>query len=496
MSAMHHHLSRRARRFLGGCAASVLISAVAVSPALAAQKKSEPDRLELLEQQIKILQQQVQDLKASQASKYAEVKKATDEQAKVVTLDNGRPTFKKGDFSASLRALVQFDAAYYSGDHAAGGQDLNSGSNFRRARIGLDGTLGKGWDYSFIYDFGGSGVEGSTISAAWIQFSGLKPFKFRLGAFAPYTSLEDSGGASDTLFLERASSVEIARGLAGGDGRSAFQVTAAGDRYFASVAYTGARVGASGTFDEQQALLGRVAGLFLARENMKIILGANGTYIFRPADNTAGPNSTPATFTISNAPELRVDDTGTAGAALSLISSGAISASRVTQWGLDGAAQWKSLYGEGGYFAFALSRRGNGIANSDPRFSGWYAQASWVLTGETRRYDAPSASFRSPKVNKPFTAGPDSGWGAWEAAVRYSVMDLNYADNRSTAVGGIRGGEQDIWTLGLNWYPNNAVRFSLNYLLIDVDRRSGATAPFTVIDQKDQAVALRSQVAF
>ena len=451
-------------------------------------------KIRALEQQIELLRTQVQDIKVSEASKYAEAKRSRDSM-----MENGRPTIRSADgkYTASLRSLVQFDAGYYMQNGAPAGSDLSSGSNFRRARLGVEGTLEKVFDYSFIYDFGGSGVEGTAISQAYVQYTALKPFAIRLGAFAPLASLEDSGGAGDTIFLERASAVEVARGIAGGDGRSAISVSAIGDRYLASLAYTGARVGQSGFFDEQQGLVGRVAGLIYSSPNANIVLGGNGSYVFDTADAAAGAGAAPVGTSFANPPELRVDDTGPNGASASLVSTGAIIADKVTQWGLDGAAQWKNLYAEGGYFHFGADRIGAGLAGSDPDFSGWYAQASWLLTGESRRYDAARAAFRAPKVAAPFTGLAGSGWGVWEIAARYSVLDLTEQTGRSTANGGIRGGEQDIWTFGANWYPNNVIRFSFNYLLIDIDRMAqGTTPPFTDISQKDQAFALRSQVSF
>jgi phosphate-selective porin OprO/OprP len=74
----------------------------------------------------------------------------------------------------------------------------------------------------------------------------------------------------------------------------------------------------------------------------------------------------------------------------------------------------------------------------------------------------------------------------------------------------IRGGEQDVLALGLNWYLNPNFKVLFNYLMIDVDRLNpagpGNTAPFGAgvatppigaeIGQDLDVFALRSQFAF
>jgi len=48
----------------------------------------------------------------------------------------------------------------------------------------------------------------------------------------------------------------------------------------------------------------------------------------------------------------------------------------------------------------------------------------------------------------------DTGWGAWQLAVRYSVADYSDED--------VFGGEGEAWTYGLNWYWNPNARVQLN----------------------------------
>ena len=470
-----------------------------------AASKITPEAAAATEARLNALEEKVDEQGKVLSTRVGQVEQKTQDGKVVMTNATPRWESSNGNFTASLRALVQYDFGYYMQDNVPGtgtAQDLNSGSNFRRARFGVEGTLYKVWSYNFTGEWGGSGSEQPVqIQQAYIQYNGWKPFAFRVGAFSPYVSLEDSTPVGELLFMERADATEITRGIAGSDGRYGVSVVAQGDRYLASVAYTGSKVNGSNaataqTFDEQQGVVGRFAALAYSSKTANLVLGANGSYVFDTADTVAGPAGL-GNFTFSNAPEIRVDDTGTNNAPTSLISTGAIPGRQVWHWGADGAAQWKSLYAEGGYFKFGATRNGEGTpASTNPEFGAWYAQASWVITGEPHRYNAPTGSFRAPKVAHPVTLGSNGGWGAWEIAGRYSATDLNFnagLAGRATPAGGIRGGEQDIWTLGLNWYPNDAIRFSANYLRINVDRLSAAGAH---IGQKVQALGIRSQLAF
>ncbi|MEM8964657.1 MAG: porin, partial [Acidobacteriota bacterium] len=69
-----------------------------------------------------------------------------------------------------------------------------------------------------------------------------------------------------------------------------------------------------------------------------------------------------------------------------------------------------------------------------------------------------SGSWNRIKPNANWGMG---GGGAWEIAGRYSNINLND--------GNISGGEMDVFTLALNWYPNPATRLMINYVLSDVD---------------------------
>jgi len=482
----HHH---NAAAF----AAAALLLAGSAGTAEAASSSSATNaatdaQIEQLNQSIHDLQAEVDDLKRSQNAQYTDMRdqRAGDVQ---ISFKNGRPTFKTsdGEFSLSLRALVQFDSAYYAQGKAPVGVDFSTGSNFRRARAGFDGTVGDDWSYEFIYDFGGSGTEGSTISSAYIQYDGLGFVHLRAGAFPPPESFEDSTSASDLTFLERSQPTDLARSIAGADGRDAATAFSYDDHYFVAASLTGGVVGDSAVYDEQQAFVGRAAYRIIADQDVNFAIGGDTTYVFKLADLVAGANS-PHAFRLRERPELNVDSES-----IRLIDTGTIDADKVWEWGLEAAGNWHSLYAQGGYFGYQIGRRDSSLP--DNNFNGWYAQASWMITGESKPYHADRGAYASPAPAENFSFSKGN-WGAWELAGRYSMLDLN--DNAGVAGlgtprGGIRGGEQNIYTVGLNWYPNSVIRFLLDYQHTNVDRLSSTGGS---LNAHLDAVSLRAQFAF
>ncbi len=105
---------------------------------------------------------------------------------------------------------------------------------------------------------------------------------------------------------------------------------------------------------------------------------------------------------------------------------------------------------------------------SDPRFTGYYVQASWAVTGETFQYD--QGKFLKLRTNNPR--------GAWEVGLRYSTVDLNDLD--------VTGGEQDNVSLAVNWYaPGNQFRVQSGWIRYNTDKNAG--------NQDSNIVQIRAQ---
>jgi phosphate-selective porin OprO and OprP len=409
---------------------------------------------------------------------------------------NGKPVFNSNDgqFTAAIRVLGQFDTAYYMQGNPARsfsssyGPELGSGANFRRAWFGIYGRAFGDWSYVANFDFGSSsGVENpGRIQSLFMEYDGLKPFAFRIGAYPPPAGLEDSTPSSDTMFLERTSPTDLARNMAGGEARDAASLLYIGDRIFGAFSLTGGNLTATPVYQEQNALLGRVAGLLYSSPDANVVLSAMGSDVMKLPDTTPGPNPETA-ISLSDPPELTVDSTGTR-----LVNTGSLSATGAYNWGLEGGAQWRNFYGQAGYFGYEVNRSHYNLP--DDSFNGWYAQASWVLTGEAKAYKPSLGAFVEPDPADPFSL--NHGIGAWELVGRFSDLDLNQGVGilgESTPYGGVRGGDQKIWTAGLNWYPNSLFRFMLDYQNIGISRLSSSGDD---VGQTVQAVSMRAEISY
>jgi phosphate-selective porin OprO/OprP len=406
----------------------------------------------------------------------------------------GRPAITSADGLASLafRSVVQLDTAIYDQDpggplatdfrrgsvgvannrETAAASDLSTGTNFRRARLGIEGTFARDFGYRFLGEFGGSGSESQTrINDLWVSYTGFAPFTIQLGAFSPPANMDDGTSVEDSLFIERSTPGELSRALGGADGRMGLGVRSSGTRWMGALTLTGGVASESEAFDEQLGLVGRLGTLALTTNDSNLHLGLSGTYIFRASDQGDAASGGPYTLRLRDRPEMRVDSTR-------LIDTGPIAADAAYATGIEFGANWRSFYLQAENFWYGIGRRHSPLA--DPDFGGYYVQGSWFLTGENRRYNVATGSFQNARPLVPFSL--NGGPGAWELAWRYSHADLDDSEGAPgtpAAPDSVRGGEQDILSLGLNWTLNANLRLLFDYQKVDVERLNPASATST-----------------
>jgi phosphate-selective porin OprO/OprP len=104
-------------------------------------------------------------------------------------------------------------------------------------------------------------------------------------------------------------------------------------------------------------------------------------------------------------------------------------------------------------------QRVNASDQPDPLFHGGDVVASYLITGETRRYNTAGGYFLAVSPRRTvFEGGP----GAWEALLRISYVDL---DDQQ-----VHGGRFWRLTPMVNWYLSDSLRLELAYGIGQLDR--------------------------
>jgi phosphate-selective porin OprO/OprP len=411
-----------------------------------------------------------------------------------------------------LTGRLHFDVGdyldYTPASRFAAVQDLNSGVNARRARIGVIARFMRDWDFNLIYDLGGSG-DGfppdpggltSGLENALLTYSGLKnhgvPLVFDLGYMDVPFSQAESTSSNDIPLVERAAIINVATNIFANDFRSAFGARSFSDRYWAGAYVTGPTSGTNHTTGEQVGALGRAGyNIFYGPEGFFHLEGDVGALLKPPAPG--GIRS----ITLSDRPELRVDPTQilSTGAALGTAANPLMNAQ---VYGGGGIVEWRNFLVDGEAYLINVNRQG--LATNV--FSGGYIQGSWMLTGEQRAYSPPAGTYLRPVPEHLFLPFDGSCCGAFELAARYSTIDLNdnFTPRPPPGSNSVGGGQQTVYAVGLNWYPNANMRFMFDYLHGKINKRFSTAAgggitgtpPGTPVGGQFDAVVMRTQVAF
>jgi phosphate-selective porin OprO and OprP len=405
-----------------------------------------------------------------------------------------------GKYSIGLTGDVQFDSGVFPNFHPdsrfVGPQALSNGVNARRARIGVTGTAGGNFAFAFVYDAGNSSDQtASGIETAQIIYNGLRGAAFELGYSNTFFTLDRATGSNDTLFMERASPSNIATNFNAGDNRANAGVRFFGDRYWIGGYLTGPASGDSHTqTGERFGAFERVAVQALKGPDYTLHLGFGFDQLIRAPNTGYG---TANVLTLSDQPQLRIDPT-------TLLSTGVIGTSTHPVTGgyvldVETAATFRNFFWQGEYYSYQVDRLG--VANAN--FDGGYGELSWILTGENHRYNPQAASYFRISPRHPFSF-KDGGWGAWELAARVSYVDLNSNFMAGQALSkypaAVDGGIQRGYSVALSWYPNDLIRFILDYERIVYSKTNGTAvtgAPLGVpVGSSFDAIALRAQVAY
>ncbi|WP_312298882.1 OprO/OprP family phosphate-selective porin [Stutzerimonas nitrititolerans] len=413
---------------LSALALAVLLSSAGLQTAHAAEQDL-AERVRALEEALAAVKAQAQAAEASKSASAGNVVSIQERggRMQLATAD--------GNFTFRIGGRLLLDTAWYDTDLSP----MGSGTKFRAARLEAMGTLYKDWSYIFQYDFTGSGEGG--IKDAYLGYHGFKPADRQLSLylgnqFQPF-GFQGQQSPKYTLFMEQPTSSLL---LGAGERRLGGRSDLIGSNwrwsFGAAQAVLGSRASEANRNDPVD-LATQFTFNPIQEKGHVLNLGASLRHQSSNGSDAHRQRTRPQTHISS----FRPVDTG------DFISDG------FTSMGVQAVYQRGPFELESEYFQQKYDAIQGGLADGEkPEFTGGYVQAGFFLTGESRAYDAGRALFAAPTPARSLSQG---GPGAWQLAAGYSTLDLSD--------GSVDGGKIDMLMLGVNWYPEQRLRLSLEY---------------------------------
>ncbi len=379
--------------------------------------------------------------------------------------------------SAVVGGLLQFDYINFAGDTA----DVSrSSGDVRRADVWVKGDLPKEWSYQLGYD-----ARYNLLNASWIGYNGFEYFWLAMGYIDVPQGLNYWSSYTYNTFMEYASVVTALQP------HKSLGLYADGLAYQDMVSYQTAFYAPEGIYEEE---LVQIRTRDNEVGNSKDQWGIAGRGVLRPqlglgdvfhlgtSARFEGVGDEETLNALVTTPGLlgREADSNRDNILVSTVTPTMGDVSTVTVWGVEVA----DLYGPLTVQAEYMQNFWTGASNvSSLDFWGWYAEASYVLTGESRSYDTYSGTIGNVK-------SVNNDYGAWEVAARYGRTDLSDNPSEGYAPNDKRGVQQD-WALGINWYiiENVKVQGNFSYAWTDYSTEG-------VSDAHVKGMGIRAQVDF
>lgn len=382
---------------------------------------------------------------------------------KVTTKGGLKAETTDGQFSFQPIGRFHFDTAFYDQDKTR----MGDGSQVRRARLGAMGKMFGDWQYKLEVDFARDTAAGTVgVKDAYIAYLGWNPAQIMIGNFKEPFSLNNLTSTNYLPFIERPLPITQPTSSLIPDRHMGIAASHYDSNWSAS---TGAFM--KHTDDSQPAnegdqpfdLAARVTYDPVLEKDRLVHVGLSGLY--------RNPNDASVAFSLkpeSNVTGARFLNTATTPSALT---PGALTA---VDHLYDVAPELALVYGpasfDGEYFWVPISQHqhttcpnpsASAVAANlrrcpDVTLTGWFAEFSYFLTGESRPYNAATARWDRLMPNHNLGKG---GFGAVELAARVSNADFDDGPE-------FQKGTETNYTLGLNWYVNPYIRFMANYIWV------------------------------
>lgn len=381
-------------------------------------------------------------------------------------------------FSFKLGGRIQADADSFDGFFTKNGNRADE-TYFRRSRLELSGVAYTDWGYNFERNFSDNASDWNELS---ISYNGWKPVKLTVGRIKPTFGLEEAISSKWITAIERSAIYDLAPWVnSHEDGEGIRLRTTLGGMFHGEVG--GYRQDGNQDEDGQNNTTFVARGVFapIVQDNQVLHLGLSyasreveeGTLErIRPRLSVRGTSEDSANGNRATFGGARVDGTDQV-------------------WGAEAAYMMGPFSIQGEYLARTAD--GDSAANgndNDLEASGFNVQVAYTLTGESRSYKLDGGKFDKIKPS-------DKKLGAWEVFYRYDDITVDESAVAPTNAG-LTGltfdnaeASAQTHTIGVNWYVNEAVKLSANYLNTSVDDIVNANG-----EDDGDAFSLRAQYVF
>lgn len=380
------------------------------------------------------------------------------------------------DFSFKLGGRLQADYSRFDGIYTKNGNTADA-AYLRRAYLELGGRLHRDWKYQVNYDLSGNTGNASSgyFNQASMTYTGFDLFDLRLGRFYTDFGMERATSSKWVTALERNLSYDAASWASDNLGLG---VQARG--VMGELAYASASVYSENNNDNNgdSVLRYNLRSVFTPWSSGGKVLHLGAQYAYRDLQDSAVDTRIRSRLGIRGVDTEGGSDAGSNGnrpvfggttAEQGLWSSDSV-------WGVEGAWAQGPLSLQAEYLRRTL--KADKAANS-VYASGYYGQLAYTLTGEARRYTLDGARFDAVKPQNKQS-------GAWELFYRYDTLSVE--DNNLSRTG---EGKAQSHTLGVNWYANEAVKVSANYVAARTDNLANQAG-----DTRGSGMAMRLQYLF
>lgn len=401
-------------------------------------------------------------------------------------------------YSFKLGGRIQADFDSFDGFYSTNNEASNE-AYFRRAQLEFGGNY-KDWRYQMNVDFGDNRSGSNKFDEASITYTGFAPVNIRVGRFDPDYSLEKATSSKWVTAIERSAILDLAPWTTDHETGMGVQVNGTYGGMFYGSASIQQQDGGTYLEDED----GKDANSFFARgvfapivsETQVLHFGldyATRSYSDERDGTKFGGNIT----TRLGVRGLTEGNKNSGAITLAPSDASATPGNTTTGFEDDDVVGLEFAYMQGPFSVQSeyLKRDLGGYkSNGDREATGYNIMAAYTLTGESRIYKLDGAKFDAIKPMNKQT-------GAWEVFYRYDHLSVE-DDQVMATVGGVRIDESEakVHTLGVNWYVNEAVKLSANYLMTKTDDdtvklQSGRFAAGND-DDDGSAISLRAQYVF